>query len=61
MVESINWKRPSLHYPARGRAPEIYATRLNPRSLKLDEIYVKAKKATKCLKTVAARLLYHSR
>ncbi|MCF6257638.1 MAG: hypothetical protein L3J98_11175 [Gammaproteobacteria bacterium] len=28
-LDSIDWGKPQSHYPARGRAPEIYATRLN--------------------------------
>jgi len=27
-LDSIDWGKPQSHYPARGQAPEIYATRL---------------------------------
>jgi len=32
-LDSIDWGTPQSHYPARGQAPEIYATRLNVRML----------------------------
>jgi len=34
-LDSIDWGTPQSHYPARGQAPEIYATRLKNKVLRL--------------------------